>query len=651
MSRNLALLAMAALLLLVAGLYLPSVQFGFLWDDPLWFGRVVGRPVDQLLAPQPDYHFYRPAIFLYNRLFMDMGGAQAAPLLHLAQVGWHLLTVALLYRLMCEWKLGRGMAWGVAGLAGLHPFLYQAVAWAAPQQPITGALVCAAWVAYLRAQRARLGRGWLFGASLGLFAAALFIQEGVAALAGFPLLVDLVLSRRGRSPRWWLWPAVYVLVAGLFGLVWLRIPRQAGYTHLAFDPRIALYFLQGCVYPLLWRPGGYDLYAQSAGPGVLLLMIVGLAALAALAWRARRGRYAVVGLAWAAMGLAPFVLGLSYDYVSLSSRAFYYAAPGLALVWVAALWPRGQGSAWRAAGPALLGLVAVYSLATLSTFQAMYATGAAHIASLVRAAPAGQARLLFVNFPDRYALRRAPYPLGYWGVTLAPVSVDLAAFPGIVNGRRSQTVSISQPWLDADERDAGPYAIDLRGVITGAQEAYDLARNMDGVYVSRYEARRGFALEWAGRVVTGISTSGERLPDGAAADDARFSPVTLGGRLRLDAVQVDAIGAGRLRVRLTWRSLAGADPQETVFVHLRRPGQPVAAQADGDLWLGTLPAAILAPGDRVIDQRVLVMPAGQGDGTFQIEVGLYDRVSGQRLPAISASGERLPDDAAVMSAP
>jgi len=72
---------MAGLLLVVVWLYTPTLAFGFFWDDPLWFGRIVGKSLGELIQPTPDYQFYRPGVMLYYRLFMRNDNTFAAPLL------------------------------------------------------------------------------------------------------------------------------------------------------------------------------------------------------------------------------------------------------------------------------------------------------------------------------------------------------------------------------------------------------------------------------------------------------------------------------------------------------------------------------------------------------------------------------------------
>jgi len=633
---------MLFLLGLTLWLYAPALDFGFMWDDPLWFGRVVGKSLAELVGPMPDYQFYRPGTMLYNRLFLRADGAFPAPLMHAAQIGWHLLSVALVYALSRRLGLEKGAAVAVAALTAWHPFAYQAVAWAAPQQPLVAALQNGAWLAYLFARRAN-GR-LAAGLSLALFVAALAVQESSVALAVWPLLAEWALRRqREGGARWWL-ALVYPFVAACFGLLWLRLPRQPGYTALSFEPKVVLYLLQGFVYPLLGRPGGYG-SGQTVAPGMLLaLIVVALGALLVVARYAGRSRLACFALVWAGLGVAPAAVGLQYSYVSLSPRLLYYSMPGVALLWAAALLPAGprvheggwqQRRLWRSGGAVALGLILLQSLLLLRGFQSLYAAGAAHLAEM-QAVQSDPARLLFVNFPDRYALRRPPYPLGYWGVTLAPVSVELGDLARL-NGQHLVTDSRSMPWIDAEARDAGPYHVDLRGGITTADQLYQLTYGMDAVYLSRYVADGVFVLQQAGSLVAG--------QPGEPVESCRLA--RLAGAFCLLEAQVEQ-GAGQLILRLTWRSLAPAQPHQTIFAHLGTPGQPPLAQADGDAWLGMVPLDIWQPGDTIRDRRVIPLPPALPPGRYAIQVGVYDRLSGARLPATTPHGEPLPGDAVIV---
>jgi hypothetical protein len=641
------LLALVGLLLITAWIYAPALRFGFIWDDPLWYSRVIGKSFVELVSPMADYHMYRPALVLYNRLFLSPDDTFAAPMLHAAQIGWHLLNVCLLYALCRRLGLGNWTAFAAGLLSAWHPFSHQATAWSAPAQPMAGTLQLGTFLTYTWARRGHKNSPLAAGISILLFLLALAVQENSAALCLLPLLIEWVLrrspseSRHPGTPVWrkipWL-ALVYPLVAVGFGMLWLLAPRQSGLTTLAFEMDVQLYFIQGFIFLLLGRPAGYPPGHTLAPATVLILFGLALTWLLASAWHTGRIHQATLALAWGLFGVIVPATQLSYSYASIASRLFYHASPGIALLWACALVPPASSAPsrrpWRAAGTVALCLIAVQSTSLLTGFQQAYAAGTAHLTEFIQSTQAGGDRLLYVNFPSRYTPKRPPYPIGNWRVILAPGSVELGAFAASATGHRPQTLSRHMPWIDAELRDAGPYQIDMRGELAPPDQLYQLAHEVDGVYLSRYHADGTFELQWAGAFAT---------PSNPACEIATF-----GQTLCLQEARVER-EPGRVRMTLTWHSLSPAQPHDTVFVHMGQPGQAPVAQADGDLWLGMLPLPTLAPGDAIREQRLISLPEEMPPGRYEIGIGVYNRLTGERLPATTPQGSRLPDDAVSIS--
>lgn len=647
-------IAMLILLLATTWLYAHTLDFGFMWDDPTWFGRVTGESIKALVSPTPDYQFYRPVTMLYNRLFLRSDNTFSPPMLHAAQIGWHLLNVTLVYALSRRLGIEKRAALAVGGLVACYPFSYQAVAWAAPQQPMVGVLQNGAWLAYTEARRRKTGRGLATAISIFCFLLALFAQESTVALAVLPLLIEWRSSQRASDKNtgkadWWL-ALVYPLLAGGFGLLWLTVPRETGYTALTFDGSVALYVLQGLIFPLLGRPAGYAPSTIISPNALLALAALTLCGLLAVSHRAARGRQALLGLTWALLGVAPSVVGLRYSYVSLAPRLLYYSGPGVALLWVCALLPKRKiklldernrknmvsipRRLWQSARVTLLILITLQSCLLIAGFRKTYTTGTTHMDELVETIQTENAHLLFINFPDRYAPKRPPYPLGYWGVTLAPISVDLGAFPAITVGKHISTTSRRMPPIDLNARETGPYQIDMRGEIAPPDEIYHLARQADAVYLSRYSPDGNLALHWAGDVIS--------APLPASCQLAQF-----GQTLCLQQAQVNP-HPGQLSLTLTWRILSAAQSHDAIFAHVGTPYQPPIAQDDNDVWLGILPLAICQPGDVIREQRIILLPEKVELELYEIRIGVYNRITGERLPARSPQGETLLDDVFAM---
>lgn len=614
---------------LLAWFYAPSWHFGFIWDDPQWFGRIVGKGWLELIRPLPDFQFYRPGTLLYHRLFLRADGTFATLPLHMAQVGWHLLNVALFYALGARLGLGRWFSAVAALLFGVQPYTYQAVAWASPQHTIATSFQLAAWLLYLQA---RQGRRRQLALSLLLFGVACTIQEGSMPLAFLPLLLERLLTADWRD--WWqsIWRGagrvgwVYVLLAGAYGFYWLQTPRLSGITGLLLEADVARYVLQGIIYPLTGRP------LVVAPEWLFAVGGVGVLALLALAQRQGRGVLALVALAWTFLGVIPVLVGLSFDYVALGARLLYFAAPAISWLWVAALWPAATLQLnWRWGGALLLALIALQSGWLLAQFQRLYLPGTNHMREMLTALDGQNGRFLFINFPDRYTAKEAPYALGYWGITLAPVVMDLRDFVAIERGSTPTTTSYSLPWIDLHEREQGPFLVDMRGVIISPEELYQAARGQDGVYLSRYRADGRFRLQWVGSL--------HHMPDNYLPAELVCKLAVYDSVICLQAIEVQPTTT-KWQVTLSWMRLTDAEisPFMAPFVHLGQPGQPPIAQDDGDAWFNMLPTAVWQPGDLIHDARALSrVPA---DDALSVQVGLYNWVTGERAVALAADGQR-----------
>ena len=625
------------LLWLITWLYGRSVGFGLFWDDPLWFGRVVGRNVGELIRPNPTFQFYRPGVLLYNSLFLRADNTLNAPLLHLWQIAWHWLDICLVYALSRRLGFLRSPALAVSALFALNPFWQQAVAWAAPQQPLALCLQNGAWLAYLLAfrhlARPRTSGGswrWL-AVSYTLYFLALTVQESAIPLSLLPLLFGWLLWPAQR--RVWLPAALgYLGLAAAAGLIWLWAPRLGGVVGLYAQPPVLAYLLQGLTYPAWGNVWGYSAEWSTRVGLVIRLSVLELGLLLALVARLGQARRMAPGLVWACLGLFPFAVGLNYEYVSLAARSLTYAAPGMAWLGVGALW--GLRRPFRLA---LLTLILWQSATLVAPQQHLFADGASHLQTLVTTMAAemeaGHTRLLFVNTPDRFRWNRPPYPLGYWGLPLAPAAVDLGDFAALTTGRRPQTLSYALPWIDQAARQSGPYAIDLRGVILSPAELAQAARGVDAVYLSQYVAAGNWRLLRAGRLLP-VSQ--------AACGLAWFATAAC-----LEAAQVSRQGQ-RVTVTLIWRGGDSAESHNTIFLHYGLPGQPPLTQADGNAWRDMLPMMDWPPDALIEDERTLDLPPGDDS---LLTVGVYNWVTGERLPIYTPDGAPWPTELVQLTLP
>jgi hypothetical protein len=120
--------------------------------------------------------------------------------------------------------------------------------------------------------------------------------------------------------------------------------------------------------------------------------------------------------------------------------------------------------------------------------------------------------------------------------------------------------------------------------------------------------------------------------------DVRFSSLASDGEIRLLAYLVQEV-----RLTLYWQTSAPLDADYTVFVHSLNAAGELAGQADAPPVGNHYPTSAWRSGEIVQDSRRV--PPGD-----RYLVGLYEPASGQRLPAFTAGGQRLPDDAVLLVA-
>ncbi len=124
---------------------------------------------------------------------------------------------------------------------------------------------------------------------------------------------------------------------------------------------------------------------------------------------------------------------------------------------------------------------------------------------------------------------------------------------------------------------------------------------------------------------------------------ATAADITFGDAVRLAgyAVQSDALRPGdAVRVRLEWEALQPMTRDWSVFVHLNDPvlGRPIA-QRDMFPGQGLLATRLLSPGQRLVNDYVLTLPAtAVAPAQLALAVGLYDFATGERLP-VTAAGD------------
>ena len=637
------------LILLAVALYGASLRYPFFWDDPVELGRAQARSIVTLFTASRDYLYYRPLTFTLWKAIGALQGRFDPFTFHLIQVVTHALNGVLTFALARRLFRQRAVAAVAAALFVLYPLSYQAVTWVAVAQVQATALLLGTLIAYydgrLRGNQRLL---WL---SLALTVVALPMHENGMAFWMMVVALEGVLLCRERAAEswglflrrkaiiWWLFPALHLLVCAGFFLIWLFSPKGASLTHLAFQPAVGQYLLQGLIWPVagalgVW--GRIGLVDQGWWP----LTVVALVTLAWLLVAYGRGRQLpLLGLAvlWFVITEVPVWVTQAIGYVGLAPRLFYIAAPAVALVWAGLLgldirlpgigswWER---RAWQIAAGVLMAAVAWQSVDFVGVRNRIYAGVMPAVWDVVRqGAEAGaNARLLFVNAPDRVTPYDRQYPVGDALVMVMPIDRDLASYVALHTGVRPTTQSQSAPELA--NLDRYPYFVNMRGVIAQPDALAHTIRTADKVFFTEYHPDGLVRVVDAGSVLSG-QTSDKPL-------------ATFGTVLQLQQAVFEPPG----RLVLQWTCLGPGAPDDTIFVHVTGGDRKPIVQADGDPLRGLWLLEYCQAGERIRDVRSLPVediPAGQ----YFIRVGVYNRSTNRRLPAHDALGEAIPDDSIV----
>jgi hypothetical protein len=99
-----------------------------------------------------------------------------------------------------------------------------------------------------------------------------------------------------------------------------------------------------------------------------------------------------------------------------------------------------------------------------------------------------------------------------------------------------------------------------------------------------------------------------------------------------------------LHLTLYWQALAKMETSYTVFVHLLGAQNRTWGQQDNLPVKGTHPTTSWLPSEVVMDEYEIVVDATAPTGEYQIEVGMYDLGTMQRLPVFDEAKRHLYDD-------
>jgi Flp pilus assembly protein TadD len=341
-------------------LYLPALQFGWVWDDA---GLVVSHGKGGVGALG-----FRPfTSFLYRMEWLAGIGSPA--LYHFVSLALHGTATWLFYRLALSAGAGAWLAFAAALLFAAHPIHVEAVAYISGRPDLL-ATVCALG-ALLIARSAPVCapggcRSWRLFPAYALLALAVLADE--VALVTPLLLIGLDrwgeprVPTRGRTTVYFGFAAVALAaLLARIGAGALRVPTPhegvAPEGVLWGVPIAALEYLQALLVPHPLDAMRSLTAPEAASWGLRLGAIAGLAALALYVWARRRDPLARVGALFLFAPLLPALPMTPFEVSFAEDRAAYFASTGFCLLVASVCSWLGARSTGRRSTAVVAGLV------------------------------------------------------------------------------------------------------------------------------------------------------------------------------------------------------------------------------------------------------------------------------------------------------
>lgn len=635
-------------------LYGAALALPFFFDDFVHYPFVQANTVAEIWRTTDELAYYRPLNFTIWRLTYELFARHNPVVDHGINLLLHALNGVLVGWLAARLWMGNSgrfpvvvredtaVDWARCYLAAtlflLFPFSYQAVPWVGSlSHLLVTALILLSLGAYVKMRRSRQ-RLWGVASLLFALLAPFAHENGVLVM---PFIVLIELTTPGARDRWrravqsgiiWSLPLLAWLP------LWLTLPRvDAGGlfpNNVEGLLQNSAYFTQGVFYPLT-ALGGWLRQTYGVNDMVAVVLLSGLGLIIALFVQITQGATlrSLLPWLWVALASAPAIVSLVFDYVINGPRLLMVVSVGVAWLWadVALLFARGgrSGSGERAARTAVTGVALALVLLLSVTFvrerMALHTVLGRGFWAVVDAATeaneAGETAVV-VNFPSWLAPQRATFALGHEGVLFWPDYVPpgmlLAVHTGDLGALQFVRVDAIRPNLESFYY--GP---------TGPPADWPaIAAAPSRVFMTQYRPE-AVQLMPAGAL-------GPTVAAQAAAEEpfvAQFVDAAGAPQATLHAARAQASPAG-MRVDLVWE-VERPLPDVTVFTHLLDAGGQLVAQADGEPLAGSYPFLLWQAGDVAHDIRWAPLADAEA---LTVRVGLYNRVTGERLTAVGPDG-------------
>jgi hypothetical protein len=515
-----------------------------------------------------------------------------------------------------------------------YPFSYQAVPYVgALSHPLVTFLVLVSIVLYWES-RIRRSKVILIISIVSASLAPFAHENGVLI---FLLLIMLEILKRQGFGNISRWPFLYFVIAFLFFVLWLRIPKAREpfqFPSLERLWRNGAFFLQGLISPtapLAKLP--MRLLQLNDIWSVLLISVLSLAPLSITLAKFGYINILLFSLGWFSISVMPAWTMLDPNYVIDGARLLYLASTATSLLWAA--FPLSIYSLKPKFNLNLLmfGTVLFILLGQNISFvydrMGLYLMGRdfIHSSAQITAASSEEESLLFVNIPQWLARKETFYALGREGVMFLPDYTNFQSLAYINSGVERHVGALTFPNIMKPTS----YYHGFWHPVVGWEGLNEEIRKASEVHLVEY-------LPKALRVVeAGDVRGGENCKTFLAIFDD--SAVLCQVKSELKGYE--------LNLTLEWKCLRAVEGNYTVFMHLHDYEGRLIAQDDGYPLKGLFPPWIWQEGDIIRDIRNLPLH-DLPTGYYTVAVGLYSLETGTRMRATNEQDTRYENDAVII---
>lgn len=620
--RDRAARALMRLLVIVILLAAASARFHRLGAQSLWYdeGLAYGhslRSLPELVSHlQPNVHV--PAYFTLLGWWRELTGSTEFAL-RMPSALFSLVGVAWTY------ALGGRLFHPIAGLAAaalvaLNSFSIYYAQEARMYAMLTAIGAGSMWLflGLLRRRNTgaceRLGWGRIIGLglvnALGIYthfahAFVILVQSALVTLICFASSFGESAAAGWRRLPWRYWLKTMmapVLTLALF-LPWLPVAiaqlgnRSHRLQHLPIDQllgEILGYFAFGSV---------HQLSVSGEAPIILFLLIIGLlpAASSRRAWRA-----ALLPIAWAVVSIALFL------FIGLGDSFLRFLLPAQLAF---ALWlGRGVWVLWRL--PIRRGHRILRITPKLGAAIAL----ALCLAALLRGLDALYRHPDFQRDDMRGLARQIEEELDAGDAII----VSARGLQELLRYYYSGDAPIYPLPSAADEAVTKQEVLDIIAAHDRLHVIFYGADQQDPNLIVETTLNRN-AFEFADRWIDDLRYA--RYAGPASLDERKRPGVTFGGEIALDAYALSAIVISPgdvLRAQLEWRAVQSPSARYKIFLQLLNSDGALVAQRDSEPVAGSSMTTTWQPGERVVDNHGLLIPADLPAGEYRLIAGLYD---------------------------